>query len=48
MFGRLMGLGSFDSPKGLLAHKQASLSITLDGIEFISTSIIAPTTYLGS
>ncbi len=48
MFERLLGLGSFNSPKGPLAHKQACLPITFSGIELISTSTIAPTTYLGN
>jgi hypothetical protein len=48
MFGHFMGLWSFDSLKRLLVHKQTSLPITLGGIELISTSIIAPTTYSGS
>jgi len=48
MFERLLGLGSFNSPKGPLAHKQACLPITFGGIELISTSTIAPTTYLGN
>jgi hypothetical protein len=46
VFGHLWGLGSFESPKGPLVHKQASLPTTFDGIGFISTSIITPTTYL--
>jgi hypothetical protein len=48
MFGCFLGRGSFDSPKGLLTGKQAFLPITLGGIMLISTSTIAPTTYLGS
>jgi hypothetical protein len=48
VFGRLLGLGSFDSPKGLLVHKQTSLLITLNGVKFISTSTIALVAYLGS
>ncbi len=48
MFGSLMGLWSFDSPERFLGHKQAFLPITLGGIRFISTSTIAPTTYLRS
>jgi len=48
MFGHLLGLGSFDSLKGILVHKQTSFLITFGGIELISTSTIAPTTYLGS
>jgi hypothetical protein len=46
MFGCLLGPRSFDSPKGLLAHKQTSLLITFNGIMFILTTTIAPTTYL--
>jgi hypothetical protein len=48
MFGCLLGLRSFDSLEGLLARKQASVPITFDGVEFVSTSTVAPTTYLGS
>ncbi len=40
--------GSFDSPEGPLAHKQASLPITFSGVELISTSTIAPIAYLRS
>jgi len=46
MFERLLGPRSFNSPKGPLAHKQACFPITFGGIELISTSTIAPTTYL--
>ncbi len=48
MFGHLLGLRSFNSPERPLAHKQTSLLIILSGVEFILTSTIAPTTYLGS
>jgi hypothetical protein len=48
MFGHLLGLRSFDSLEGPIFHKQASLLIILGGISFISTSTIAPTTYLKS
>jgi hypothetical protein len=48
MFGRFLGLGSFDSPKELLAHKQAYLPITFGGVRSISTSTIALIAYLGS
>jgi hypothetical protein len=48
MFGRLLGPRSFDNPKGLLAHKQASFPITFGGIGHITTSTITPTTYLRS
>jgi hypothetical protein len=46
MFGQLLGLGSFDSPKWPLTCKQTSLPITFNGVWFISTSTITPTTYL--
>ncbi len=46
MFGPLLGLRSFDIPKGPLVCKQTSLPITFDGVRLILTSIIAPTTYL--
>ncbi len=46
MFGHLFGLRSFHSPKGFLACKQASLSITFNGIGLILTSTIAPIAYL--
>jgi hypothetical protein len=48
MFGHLLGLGSFDSPKRFIAHKQASLPIIFDGIKFILIVIIALITYLKS
>ncbi len=48
MFGRLLGLGSFDNPKGPLAHKQASFPITFGDVEFILTSTITSITYLGN
>jgi hypothetical protein len=48
VFGHLLGLGSFNSLEGPLAHKQASLPITFDGIRLILTSTIAPVAYLGS
>jgi hypothetical protein len=43
-----LGPRFFDSPKGPLIHKQAFLPITFDGVKLISTSTIAPTTYLGN
>jgi hypothetical protein len=46
MFGHLLGPRSFDSPKRPLAYKKKKFSITLDGINFISTSTITLTTYL--
>jgi hypothetical protein len=46
--GHLLGPRSFDSLKWPLARKQTSFSITFGGIELISTSIFAPTAYLGS
>jgi hypothetical protein len=48
MFGHLLGLKSFDSPKELLAHKQTFLSITLGGTDFIPTSTITLIAYLKS
>jgi hypothetical protein len=48
MFGQFLGPKSFNSPKGPLACKQASLPITFDGIGLILTSTIAPIAYLGS
>jgi hypothetical protein len=48
VFGRLLGPRSFDSPKGLLAHKQAFPPITFGDIGLIPTFTINPTTYLGS
>ncbi len=48
MFWHLLGSGSFNSPKGLIACKQTSLPITFNGIELISITTIAPTSYLGS
>jgi hypothetical protein len=48
MFGCLLGPRSFDNPKGPLTHKQVSFPITFNGVKLLSTSTIAPTTYLGS
>jgi hypothetical protein len=48
VFGCLLGPRSFDSFEGPLAHKQASLLITLGGIGFILTTTITPIVYLGS
>jgi hypothetical protein len=45
-FGHLLGPGSFNSPKRPLARKQASLSKTFGGVEFISTFTIAPAGHL--
>jgi hypothetical protein len=39
------GFRVFDNPERPLVHKQASLPITFSGVELISTSTIAPTTY---
>jgi hypothetical protein len=36
VFGRLLGLGSFDSPEGPLACKQAFLPINFNGIGLIN------------
>jgi hypothetical protein len=41
-----LGPRSFDNPEGPLAYKQAFISITFSGIEFIPTTTIVPTTYL--
>jgi hypothetical protein len=46
MFRHLLGLGSFDNPKGLLACKQVSLLIIFGNIGFILTTTITPTSYL--
>jgi len=46
--GHLLGPRSFDGLEGPLARKQASFSITFGGVELISTSIFAPTAYLGN
>jgi len=48
VFGPLLGPRSFDNIERPLAHKQASFPIIFKGVGFISTSIIAPTTYLGN
>ncbi len=48
MFGCFLGLRSFDSLKGLLICNQVSFPINFNGVRFILTSTIAPTTYLGS
>jgi len=48
MFGRLLGPGSFDNPKGLLARKQVFLPITFGDIRFISMATIAQITYFGN
>jgi hypothetical protein len=46
MFRHLLGLGSFDSAKEPLAHKQASFPITFGGIRVIPTTTITPIVYL--
>jgi hypothetical protein len=46
MSGHLLGLVYFDNLERLLFHKQAFLLIILGGIDLISTSTNAPTTYL--
>jgi hypothetical protein len=48
VLGHLLGLGSFDSPKGLIAHKQVPLPITFYGIKFILIVTIAQVIYLKS
>jgi hypothetical protein len=48
VFGCLLGLRSFDSPRRPLAPKQVSFSITFGGVEFILTFTITLTPYLGS
>jgi hypothetical protein len=48
VFRCFLGLGCFDRSKIPLARKKTSLPITFDGIGFISTLTITPTTYLGS
>ncbi len=48
MFGYLLGSRTFDSSKGPLTHKQASLPITFNGVGLILISIITLTTYLQS
>jgi hypothetical protein len=45
-FRHLLRPRSFDNPKGPFARKQASLSITFNGIEFKSTATITSTNYL--
>ncbi len=48
VFKCLSGLGSFYSPKRVLAYKRAFLPITLNGIRFIPKTTITLITYLGS
>jgi hypothetical protein len=48
VFGHLLDPRSFDSSKGPLARKQASLPIIFNGVGFILTSTIAPIAYLGN
>jgi hypothetical protein len=48
VFGRLLCPRSFDNSKRPLAHKKTFLSITFDGIGFMLTATIAPSTYLGN
>ncbi len=48
VFGRLLGPGSFNSPKGPLAYKQVFFLITFDGIGVIPTTTIASIAYLKS
>jgi hypothetical protein len=47
VFGRFLCLGSFDSLKVLLVHKQAFLLVTFNGVEILLTSTIALIAYLG-
>jgi hypothetical protein len=46
MFRHLLSPRSFDSLKGLLAHKQVFFLITFDGIRFILIATIALVAYL--
>jgi hypothetical protein len=48
MFGRFLGQRSYDNPKIFITHKPSSLSITFNGVGFISISTIISITYLGS
>ncbi len=48
MFGHHLGPRSFDNPKGLLTHKQASVILMFNGIGLILMASIAPIAYLGS
>jgi len=48
VFKCLSGLGSFYSPKRVLAYKRAFLPITFNGIRFIPKTTITLITYLGS
>ncbi len=48
IFGCLLGPRSFDSLEKPLVRKQTSLPIIFNGIKFISTFNIAPTTYFKS
>jgi len=48
IFGRFLGLRSFDNPKRPLAHIQVFFPVTFNGIRFKSIATIAPTTYLGN
>jgi hypothetical protein len=47
-FEHLLGLWSFDSPKGHFTHKQISIPIAFNDIGLISIGTIASTTSLGS
>jgi len=48
MFGHLLAIGSSDSPKRPLVHKQISLLITFNGVRLILISTIALKVYLGN
>lgn len=48
MFGHLLGLDSFDSPKGFLVCEQVFFPITFNGIEFTPTTTITPKPFLWS
>jgi hypothetical protein len=48
VFGCLLGIGFFDSLKGILIHKQDFFLILFGGIGFISITTIGPITYLGN
>jgi hypothetical protein len=48
MFGCFLGLGSFNSPKGVIACKEAYFLIAFGGIKLIRTTTIIAIAYLGS
>jgi hypothetical protein len=48
VFGHLLGVGFFNSLKGILTHKQDFFLIFFNDIKFILIATIGPIAYLGN